>query len=242
VEAKLLYIETGKVASVPKPVDLVSTGYADLDKLLHGGILSSCALVLTSPSCNERDLLVKSFLETGAKKGEVAFFITMDPGAVKPLAEELQSSFYLFICNPQADAIIKDLPNVFKLNGIENLTELGIALTSAIHKLDSSQKAPRRICIGLISDVLLQHRIVQTRRWLTALIPELKSAGFTTLAVIDPQIHPPEELHAILGLFEGEINIYDKGAEQFLKIKRMSNQEYLEDELPLTREGHKKQR
>jgi hypothetical protein len=60
--------------------------------------------------------------------------------------------------------------------------------------------------------------------------------------VIDPQIHPPEELHAILGLFEGEINIYDKGAEQFLKIKRMSNQEYLEDELPLTREGHKKQR
>jgi len=242
VEAKLLYIETGKVASVPKPVDLVSTGYADLDKLLHGGILSSCALVLTSPSCNERDLLVKSFLETGAKKGEVAFYITMDPGAVKPLAEELQSSFYLFICNPQADAIIKDLPNVFKLNGIENLTELGIALTSAIHKLDSSQKAPRRICIGLISDVLLQHRIVQTRRWLTALIPELKSAGFTTLAVIDPQIHPPEELHAILGLFEGEINIYDKGAEQFLKIKRMSNQEYLEDELPLTREGHKKQR
>jgi len=166
----------------------------------------------------------------------------MDPGVVKPLAEEFQSSFYLFICNPQADAIIKDLPNVFKLNGIENLTELGIALTSAIHKLDSSQKAPRRICIGLISDVLLQHRIVQTRRWLTALIPELKSAGFTTLAVIDPQIHPPEELHAILGLFEGEINIYDKGAEQFLKIKRMSNQEYLEDELPLTREGHKKQR
>ena len=61
VEAKLLYIETGKTASVPKPIGLVATGYADLDKLLCGGIRSSSAVVLTSPSGNERDLLVKEF-------------------------------------------------------------------------------------------------------------------------------------------------------------------------------------
>jgi hypothetical protein len=125
---------------------------------------------------------------------------------------------------------------VFKLKGVENLTEISIALTSAIRRLDPSLKGPRRICIGLISDLLLQHHAVQTRKWLTALITELKPMGFTTLAVIDPQMHPSEELHAILGLFDGEINIYEKGAEQFLKIKRMSNQEYLEDELLLTRE------
>jgi hypothetical protein len=57
--------------------------------------------------------------------------------------------------------------------------------------------------------------------------------GFTTLAVVDPQMHPPEELCAILGLFDGEINIYEKGAEQFLRVKRMSNQKYLEDEMLL---------
>jgi len=32
--------------------------------------------------------MVKSFLETGVKKGEVAFYVTMDPGVGKPLAEE----------------------------------------------------------------------------------------------------------------------------------------------------------
>jgi hypothetical protein len=64
----------------------------------------------------------------------------------------------------------------------------------------------------------------------------LASAGFTVLAVVDPQMHPPEELHAILGLFDGEINIYEKGTEQFLRIKRMSNQKYLEDELLLKKE------
>jgi hypothetical protein len=124
---------------------------------------------------------------------------------------------------------------VFKLKGVENLTDISIALTSATRKLDPSLKGPRRICIDLISDVLLQHRAVQTRRWLTALIPELKSAGFTTLAVVDQRMHPSEELYAILGLFDGEIDIYQKGAEQFLKIKRMSDQKYLDNELLLTK-------
>jgi KaiC/GvpD/RAD55 family RecA-like ATPase len=220
----------------------IATGYADLDRLIYGGIPQNYAVILTSPSCGERDLLVKSFLETGAKKGEVTFYVTMDPGAAKLLAQEFQSNFCLFVCNPQADAIIRSAPNVFKLKGVENLTDISIALTSAIRKLDSSQKGPRRICIGLISDVLLQHRAVQTRRWLTSLVAELKSMGFTTLATINPQMHPSEELQAILDLFEGEINIYEKetenGAEKYLKIRKMSNHKYLENELFLKKEGY----
>jgi tetratricopeptide (TPR) repeat protein/KaiC/GvpD/RAD55 family RecA-like ATPase len=233
VEAKLLYIETGKASSVPRPTELVCTGYADLDKLLCGGIRSSSAVVLTSPSCNERDSLIKSFLKTGAEKGEVTFYLTTSARAAKALAEEFQSGFYLFVCNPQTDAIIEDLPNVIKLKGVENLTDISIALTSAMRKLDQSMKGARRACIDMVSDALLQHHAVQTRKWLTALTTELTSTGFTILAIVDPQMHPPEELHAILGLFDGEINIYEKGAEQFLKIKRMSNQKYLNDELLL---------
>ncbi|NIU39249.1 hypothetical protein GWN65_04575, partial [Candidatus Bathyarchaeota archaeon] len=90
---------------------------------------------------------------------------------------------------------------------------------------------PRRACIEIVSDVLLQHHAVTTRRWLTGLIPDLRSKGFTTLAVMNPQMHPSEEVHAILGLFEGEINIYEKesekGLEKFLKIRKMYNQRYL---------------
>jgi TolB-like protein/KaiC/GvpD/RAD55 family RecA-like ATPase/Flp pilus assembly protein TadD len=243
VEARLLYIETGKVASVSKPAELVCSGYADLDKLLCGGIPSSCAVVLTSPSCIERDLLVKSFLETGAKKGEVAFYVTINPGPTKILAEEFPSNFYLFVCNPQADAIVKDAPNVVKLKGVESLTDISIALTSAIRKLDSSTNGQRRICLGVVSDVLLQHHAVQTRRWLAGLMPELQSEGFTTLALIDPQVHLSEELHAISGLFDGEIDIReketDKGIQKYLKIKRMSDHEYLEEELPLKKEDLK---
>jgi KaiC/GvpD/RAD55 family RecA-like ATPase len=217
----------------------ISTGYEDLDRLLFGGIPENYAVVLTSPSCDERDLLIGRFLQRGTKKGEVTFYVTIDPSEVKTLAEEIQS-FYLLICNPQADKIIENLPNVFKLKGAENLTDINIALTSAFRRLDKSQEGPRRACIEIISDILLQHHAVQTRRWLNALIPELKSKGFTTLAVMDPEMHPPQEVRAILDAFEGEINIYEReterGLEKFLKIKKMHNQKYSQSELLLQRE------
>jgi len=250
VKSKMIYVETGRqMISEPEPTaevseavlpDHITTGHGDLDNQLSGGIPRNYAVMLTSPACDERDLLIKRFLETGAKNGEVTFYVTIDPGEAKTLTEEFQSNFYLFICNPQADAIAKSLPNVFKLKGVENLTDISIALTSAIRKLDTPLKVPRRLCIEIISDVLLQHHAVQTRRWLTALIPELRSMGFTTLAVVDPQMHPPQEFRAIQNLFEGEISIYEreteKGLEKFLKVKKMSNQKYLENELPLRKE------
>jgi KaiC/GvpD/RAD55 family RecA-like ATPase len=245
-EARMIYAETGRqIVSKPKPTmevskGYVATGYADLDNSLFGGIPQNYAVLLTSPSCDERNLLIKSFLETGAKKDEVTFYVTTDPGGVKALAEEFPSNFYLFVCNPQADAIVKSQPNVFKLKGVENLTDISIALTSAIRKLDPSLKGTRRVCIDLVSDVLLQHHAVQTRRWLTSIITEIKSMGFTTLAVIDPQMHPSEELYAILGLFDGEISIYEKETEngpgKYLRIKKMSNHRYLDNELLLKKE------
>jgi KaiC/GvpD/RAD55 family RecA-like ATPase len=233
-----------KAPAEPEAIEVllgrIDTGYGDLDKLLFGGIPENYAVILTSPSCDERDLLIKKFLETGAKKGEVTFYVTIDPGEIRSPAEEFQSNFYLFICNPQADKIIKSLPNIFKIKGVENLTEISIALTKAFRRLDTSITGPKRACIEIISDVLLQHHAVQTRRWLTDLIPELKSRGFTILAVMNPQMHPSEEVHAILDLFEGEINIYEKetekGLEKFLKINKMLNQRYLENELPLKKE------
>jgi len=81
----------------------------------------------------------------------------------------------------------------------------------------------------------LQHKALQTRRWLTGLLPELKSKGFTILAVMDLEMHSLQEVRAVLDLFEGEISIYEKKNIRFLKIKRMAKQEYLESELPFSK-------
>lgn len=227
---------------IPKTVlpGRVTTGYKDLDNLLFGGIPEHYAVVLNSPSCDEKDLLVKRFLEAGAKNGQITFCVTTEAGGVESLAEEFQNNFFLFICNPQADRIIETLPNVFKLKGVESLTDIGIALTSAFRRLDTSRGGPRRACIEIVSDALLQHQAVHTRRWLSGLIPELRSKEFTTLATMNPHMHPPQEVHAILDLFAGEIDIYEKeterGLEKFLKIRKMHNERYLESRLPLNKD------
>ena len=214
----------------------IATGLKDLDSSLFGGIPENYAVVLTSQSCDQREALVKGFLEQGLRKGETSFYITIEAGWASTLAVEF-SNFFLFICNPQADKLVKASSNVFMLKGVENLTDISIALTSAFRSIDGAQKVPRRIAIGVISDILLQHQAVRTRRWLTGLLTELKSKGFTMLAIMNPHMHSPQEVHAILGLFEGEIGIYEKetmrGSETFMKIRKMYNQNYMEDKIPL---------
>jgi len=218
----------------------ITTGHKDLDRLLFGGIPENYAVILTSPSYDERDLLIKRFLEAGVKEGQVTLYVTIKVSGVTALAEKFQSNFYVFICNPEADVIIKHLPNVFKLKGVENLTDINITLSSASRKLSKSLEGPRRACIEILSDVLLQHRAVQTRRWLNALIPRLKSNGFTTLTVMDPGMHPPQEARAIVGVFDGEMNIFEKrtrkGLERFLRIEKMYNRRYSKSDLPFQEE------
>jgi KaiC/GvpD/RAD55 family RecA-like ATPase/DNA-binding transcriptional ArsR family regulator len=215
----------------------VPTGYTGFDDLLVGGIPKGYTVLLMSPSCDERELLIRKFLDTGVKKDEATFYITIDPGELRTFAEEFPTGFYLFICNPQADNIIKSLPNVFKLKGVQNLNDINIALASAFSRLG---RTPRRACFEILSDILLQHGAIQTRRWLTSLIPELRSKGFTTLVVMDPGMHSPQEVRAVLDLFEGEVSICEKeterGSEKFLKIRKMHNQRYSESELRLEKE------
>jgi KaiC/GvpD/RAD55 family RecA-like ATPase len=239
---QMLYEPETRVFNVLESVlpGRITTGYADLDNLLLGGMPMNYAVVLTSPSSDERELLIKKFLEAGTKKGEITFYITVEPGIGRALAEEFQSNFYLFVCNPRVDVMIKSLPNVFKLKGVESLTDIDIALIKSFRMLDASLTGPRRACVEIISDVLLQHHAVITRKWLSGLLQDLRSKGFTTLAVVNPHMHPQEEVQAILGLFEGEIRVSeketDKGIGKILRIRKLYNQRYLENELTLTRE------
>lgn len=213
----------------------VSVGYKDLDNLLFGGIPEKYAVVLASISCDETMLIINRFLEKGAKEGGITLLVTVEASRWERLAEEFPN-FHLFVCNPQAETAIKSLPNIVKLRGVESLTDIGIALFSILRKLEASNNKPRRICIEILSDILLQHHAVQTRRWLVGLITELKSTGFTTLAIMNPHMHTLEEAQAVLDLFDGEIEVYEKESKKLLRIKKMYGQNYISDDLPLSKE------
>ncbi|HII86097.1 TPA: AAA family ATPase [Candidatus Bathyarchaeota archaeon] len=218
----------------------LATGYSDLDNLLFGGLPEKYSVLLSSPSSDEREQLIKKFLETGLNNRQTTYFITSELGQICELVETYPTVFTLFLCNARADVMIKSLPNVNKLKGVESLTDIEIALIKTFRTLDPSNNAPKRACITILSDVLLQHHAVITRKWLGSLLQDLKSKGFTTLVVMDPQMHPSEEFQAIVGLFEGEIQISERetpmGLDKVLRVRKLYNQRYLENEIILTRE------
>jgi KaiC/GvpD/RAD55 family RecA-like ATPase len=217
----------------------VSTGTMELDSLLLGGIPENYTVALTAPSSDEKQLLIKRFLETGAKKDETTLCITCKVDKMPDLAKQYPN-LSLVLCSPQVDLVVQTLPNICMLKGIDNLTEIDIVLTKYFRTLKPDQTGSKRACIDIVSDILLQHHTVTTRRWLSALLPTLKSKDFTILAVIDPTMHAAEETQAVLSLFDGEINIREKetpkGTASFLKIRKMTGQKYLKDEICLTEE------
>ena len=219
----------------------VTTGYIGLDRLLLGGIPISYSVVLSSPPCNEREQLIRYFVESGVGSNETTLYLTCDVANAKKFTEQFRTDFFSVVCNPQAELILPNAPNVFKLKGVDNLTELDISLTKTFRAINPSSDHPKRACIDLLSDVLLQHHSMIARKWLSSLLPNLKNKGFTTFAVIDPNMHSVEDAQAIVGLFDGEIRISEKesttGIEKVLRIQRLHNQKYLENELTLNKEA-----
>lgn len=219
----------------------IATGYAELDRLLLGGMPEKYAVLLTAPSSDEREQLIRRFLKSGFETEQTVLYLTCEAGKLQDMLKYPQTSFYVLVCGAQADTLAQDSTNLFKLKGIDSLTEIGIVLTKIFRTLRASEKLPRRACIDLISDVLLQHHAVITRKWLNELLLSMKLNGFTTFAVVDPQMHPDEEVQAILSLFDGEIRISEKQnangiMERVMKIRRLYNQKYLEEESALTKE------
>ncbi len=213
----------------------ISSGYQSLDDLLLGGIPEKLAVVLTSIACDETRLLVNRFIEKGVREKEITILITVDAGRWESLAEEF-SNFSIFVCNPQMMSTMKSLANIVRIRGLENLTDISIPLTTALRRFSESSNKPRRVIIEILSDILLQHRAVQTRKWLIGLIAQLKSKGFTILAVLNPKMHNAEEVQAVLDLFDGELGVYKENDQWFVQVRRMYEQDYLNDALPLRKD------
>jgi tetratricopeptide (TPR) repeat protein len=221
-------------------VGKITTGLEVLDQLLLGGIPEGSAIALTASNSNESCSLIKRYIEAGLKNNQMTFYVADYLQKGKDLAKEYPSDMYLFVCTPKVDSTFSSLPNVVLLNGFENLTAIDIALTKVLRLPSIQRSGSKRVCIEIASDVLLQHHALITRKWLSGLIQEFKSNGFTIFVVFDPSMHPPEELQAVLSIFDGEIHINERenpqGIERMLKVKKLINQKFSSKEIVLSKE------
>jgi len=224
---KLKTIEI-RVEEVVLP-DRVSTGTRELDSLLLGGIPNEYAVVLTGSPSDERDLVIKNFLEAGTREGQTIFYVTTEAIGLETLLKK--PSFYLFLCNPKPKVKVPDLPNVARLRSKTDLTNLNIALLKAYRTVEPSSK--KRVCLDIVSDVLLRHGAEATRRWISELTTYLVSKGFTVLAVINPEMHTREQTGAVIDLFDGEIELTQTDdpldCKKSIRVKKLRNQDYIKN-------------
>ena len=215
---------------------MVPTGYADLEGLLHGGIPVGYAVLLLSPPCDERDLLLRKILKANLSSGMQVFSVSSDLGRSQELVRSFPKEFYAFC--PEAHRVASVEKNLYEIPGVGNLVEFNILLNKGLSDHASEGKV-KVIVMDLLSDLLYRHKAAVTRKWLTEFIAKRKAQQFTTLCTLNPAMASKEETSRILDLFDGIIEIYEKESEgrlkRFLVIRKMYGQDYSETELPLER-------
>jgi KaiC/GvpD/RAD55 family RecA-like ATPase len=213
---------------------IISTGYVDLDKALKGGIPEAFAVVLVSPSYDERDLLLRKVVNSAISSGRLAILISNDISRTTDMASRYPNGFYAL--SPQADRISAHGPNLLKIPSIENLNEANISLGLVLRDVLAREKATKRVMIiDILSDLLLRYKSTTTRRWLTDFVGKRKAEGFTIIATLNPLATTKEEAQSIIDFFDGVIEIFEKPlmerSRRFLMIKKMYGQRYSEDEV-----------
>jgi len=201
----------------------VSTGYGRLDEALQGGFLAGSMVVLNAAASDEVPVLLRNFLK-GVQESSLLICRTLSSAqSIVPTEMEYERSL---ICS---DKPVPPSKNVIPGKGIDNLTDVNFQITDAL-----SSVQPKRVVLDILSDVLLRHKALQTRKWLTELLERLRAKNITTLAVFNPHMHADEEVQAVVGLFDGNLEIVEEGEKKSLLVKWMQGITVTEKELGLT--------
>jgi TolB-like protein len=204
----------------------VSTGYARLDEALQGGFLTGSAIVLNVPTSDEVPILLRRFLEADP----ASLLIARSLSSAEPILGDKSDGLKCLVCS---DKPVPPAQNTLPGKGIENLTELSLTITETINSLQ-----PSRVVVQFLSDVLLRHKALQTRKWLSELLDKFRAKNITTLVLLNPLMHSSEEVQAIVDLFNGNIELIEKPQvegqlRKALVIKWMHGIEIAEKEFPL---------
>ncbi len=230
-------LESAEVVANASTANNFSTGYLELDNLLGGGLSYGYAILILSPPCDERDLLFRKIIESSLSSGNSVFFMSRDLARSQDLAKMYTSNFY--VLTTQADNIVPRPNNLYKISNVMNLNDLNISSSDALGATPNPSKR-KILIIDLLSDVLLEHKALTTRKWLDDFIARRKSEGFTILATLNPLISSSQESQTIIDLFDGVIDIYEKESQgrsrRFLIVKKMHGRKYEETELILDKD------
>ena len=161
------------------------------------------------------------------------FYVSGDISRTKDLVERFQKGFYAFC--PAAGKIPAAYGNLYQIPDIGNLVEFNILLNKALAEHVQQNKI-NVIVVDVLSEVLLRHRALMTRKWFSEFVGKRKAQNFTIFSTLNPLIVSKEETDRVADVFDGVIEIYEKQDTQgrvrrFLVVRKMYGQKYSETEL-----------
>ncbi len=162
-----------------------------------------------------------------SKDGERSLLICGSLSSAQAVAPVDTPNLNFLVCGE----VIQPSGNVVSGSGTANLTALNLDISEAL------RCKPSRVVLEVLSDALLRHKALQTRKWLNELFSKLRSRNITSLAVINPYMHAREEIEAVVDLFEGSLevveSVIDGDSRKMLRIGWMHGIGVVQRELPL---------
>ena len=183
---------------------VLPTGYKALDEMLYGGLPVGSSIVLTGPPCDEKNMILRRFIETNLMSNRSCIFISTSLDRVQNLLSKYDRYLHVILCNPQAETTAAAFPHVSKLKTLDSLTQLNLEYDNAV---SMSAGKPAVLCLEVLDDVLLEHHF-STRRWLMDILGRSKANQMTCLAVLNSAMHPAGESQAVLETFDGHLDLY----------------------------------
>ena len=203
----------------------VSTGYGRLDEALRGGFVAGSMVVLNAPAGDEAPILLRNFLKTE----QPSLLISRNLSSAQAIVPDSADGIARLICS---DKPVSPAKGILPGKGIENLTDLNLQINEALGGVQ-----PKRLALEILSDILLRHKALQTRKWLNELLERLRGRAITTLAVLNPYMHTAEETQALVDMFDTSIEVFQREVEgrqgKFLRINWAHGVEVSQREFPL---------
>jgi len=182
-------------------------------------------VVLNAPAGDEAPILLCNFL----KAEQPSLLICRNLSFAQAIVPGVAEGVACLICS---DKPVLPAKGILPGKGIENLTDLNLQINEALGSVH-----PKRVALDVLSDILLRHKALQTRKWLNELLERLRERGVTTLAVLNPYMHTAEETQALEDVFDASIEVFERDVEgrqrKFLRIKWAHGVEVSQREFPL---------
>jgi hypothetical protein len=187
--------------------------------------------VLTSPKCDEKDILIHRILDTALSQNHPCILISGSLDGVKDLLPKYRRLLSLIVCNPQAETLTIGIPEAVKLKTFDSLTELNLGISNALERTNSSRGAV--LCLETLDDILLTHHGA-TRRWLIDILTRVKASQVTCVATLNPAMHPQQESQGVLEAFDGQIDLYEAEIQvrpKLIRVRRLAGRKFMDTEL-----------